>query len=130
MNASATSEHAIVVRQAELADAEAIHSTFTGPKAIAGTLRISHPSLERWRKRLAELPPDDYLLVATVADEVVGNPGLHIASKSPRRGHVGGIGMSVRDDKQGRGAGTTLMRAAVGLADARLHPTFRTVAES
>ena len=130
MNASAASEHAIVVRRAELADAEAIHSTFTGPKAIAGTLQIPYPSLEMWRKRLAELPPDDYLLVATVADEVVGNPGLHGASKSPRRRHVGGMGMSVRDDKQGRGVGTTVIRAAVERADARLDPTFRTAGES
>ena len=59
--------HPIVVRRAEPGDAEAIHSTFTGPRVIAGTLQVPYPSVEMWRKRLAEFPSTDYLLVATVA---------------------------------------------------------------
>jgi putative acetyltransferase len=59
--------------------------------------------------------------VATIAGEVVGNLGLHAASKSPRRRHVGMIGMAVRDDRQGRGVGTALMRAALELADGWLN---------
>ena len=77
--------------------------TFLGPRAIAGTLQLPYPSVEMWRRRLAEFPADDYLLVATIDGEVVGNLGLHAASKSPRRRHVGNIGMAVRDDRQGRG---------------------------
>lgn len=43
--------------------------------------------------------------------------GPVIASHSnPRRHHVGQIGMAVRDDWQGKGAGTALMQAAVDLA--------------
>ena len=110
--------HPIVVRRAEPADAEAIHETFLGPRAIAGTLQLPYPSVESWRKRLAEFPADQYLLVATIAGEVVGNLGLHAASKSPRRRHVGDIGMAVRDDRQGRGVGTALLQAAIELADA------------
>ena len=121
MTAVSVSGHPIVVRRAELADAEAIHSTFTGPNAIAGTLQIPYPSVEVWRKRLAEFPPDDYFLVATVAGEVVGNLGLHSASKSPRRRHVGNIGVAVRDDRQGCGVGTALMKAAIELADGWLN---------
>ena len=113
--------HPIVVRRAEPGDAEAIHATFTGPRAIAGTLQLPYPSVEQWRKRLAEFPPGDHLLVATIAGEVVGNLGLHAASKSPRRKHVATIGMAVRDDRQGRGVGSALLLAAVELADGWLN---------
>jgi putative acetyltransferase len=113
--------HPIVVRRAEPGDAEAIHATFLGPRAIAGTLQLPYPSVERWRKRITEFAPEDYLLVATIAGEVVGNLGLHVASKSPRRRHVGALGMAVRDDRQRRGVGTALMRAAIELADGWLN---------
>ena len=113
--------HPIVIRRAEPADAEAIHSTFTGPKVIAGTLQLPYPSIEMWRKRLTELSPSDFLLVATIDGDVIGNLGLHEAGKSPRRRHVGSIGLSVRDDNQGRGVGTALMSAAIQLADGWLN---------
>lgn len=113
--------HPIVIRRAEAADAEAIHQTFLGPRVIAGTLQLPYPSVEMWRRRLAEFPADDCLLVACIGGEVVGNLALHAASKSPRRRHVANIGMAVRDDRQGRGVGTALLQAAVGLADAWLN---------
>jgi putative acetyltransferase len=115
------SGHPVVIRRAELADAEAIHSTFSGAKAIAGTLQIPYGSVEMWRKRLADFPTDDYLLVATVAGEVVGNLGLHNVSKSPRRRHVGTVGVAVRDDRQGRGIGSELIKAAIELSDGWLN---------
>jgi putative acetyltransferase len=114
--------HPVVVRRAEPGDAEAIHATFLGARAIAGTLQLPYPSVEMWRRRLAEgVSATDYLLVATIAGEVVGNLGLHAASKSPRRRHVGDIGMAVRDDRQRRGVGTALMQAAIELADGWLN---------
>ena len=113
--------HPIVIRRAEPADAEAMHEMFLGPRTIAGTLQMPYPSVEMWRKRLAEVALDDYLLVATVAGEAVGNLGLHVAGKSPRRRHVGAIGMSVRDDRHGRGVGTALLEAGIGLADGWLN---------
>jgi len=51
----------------------------------------------------------------------VGNLGLHAASKSPRRRHVGALGMAVRDDRQRRGVGTALMQAGIELADGWLN---------
>jgi putative acetyltransferase len=116
-----TAGHPVVIRRAEPGDAEAIHQTFLGPRAIAGTLQMPYPSVEMWRKRLAEFSPDDFLLVATVAGEVVGNFGLHAASKSPRRRHVGAVGIAVRDDRQRRGVGTALLKAGVELADGWLN---------
>jgi putative acetyltransferase len=113
--------HPIVIRRAELRDAEAVHAIFAGPKVIAGTLQLPYPSVELWRKRLTEMSPFDYSLVATIDGDVVGNLGLHAAGKTPRRRHVGSIGMSVRDDRQGRGVGTALMKAAIELADGWLN---------
>ncbi len=113
--------HPIVVRRAEPRDAEAVHAIFAGPKAIAGTLQLPYPSVELWRKRLTEVSPFDYVLVATIDSDVVGNLGLHEAGKTPRRRHVGSIGMSVRDDRQGRGVGSALMKAAIELADGWLN---------
>ncbi len=108
---------AIHVRRAEPRDAEALQANFASPNALAGTLQLPYPGVEMWRKRLAEWPADDFLLVAEVGGEVVGNAGLHSAGRSPRRRHAGSIGMSVRDDWQGKGVGTALMAAIVDLAE-------------
>jgi len=113
--------HPIVIRRAEPRDAEAVHAIFAGPKVIAGTLQLPYPSVELWRKRLTEVSPFDYSLVATIDGDVVGNLGLHAAGKTPRRRHVGSIGMAVRDDRHGRGVGTALMNAAIELADGWLN---------
>ncbi len=109
---------AITVRRAEPRDAEAMQATFAMPRAQAGTLQLPYPSVEMWRKRLQDgVGSEDFVLVAEVDGRVVGNLGLHVASKSPRRRHAGYIGMSVHDDWQGKGVGTALMTAAVNLAD-------------
>ncbi len=105
------------IRRAELADAEAIRATMASPKAMAGTLQLPLPTAEMWRKRLVDHGPDDYLLVAEADGEVIGNLGLHPVSKSPRRRHAAGVGMSVRDDWHGRGIGAALLAAAVDIAD-------------
>ena len=109
---------AIAIRRAEPRDAEAMQATFAMPRAQAGTLQAPYPSVEMWRKRLQDgVGSDDFVLVAEVDGEVVGNLGLHLASKSPRRRHAGYLGMSVHDDWQGRGVGTALLAAAIDLAD-------------
>jgi putative acetyltransferase len=48
---------------------------------------------------------------------VIGQLGLRTFPHSPRRRHVGQLGMAVRDDWQGKGVGTALMQAAIDLAD-------------
>jgi len=107
----------ITIRHIEPSDAEAVAKIFTGPKAIWGTLQIPFPSVEMWRKRLAEPPEGMYGLVACIDGEVVGQLGLHTFPNRPRRRHAAGLGMAVRDDWQGKGVGTALMRAALDLAD-------------
>lgn len=105
------------IRRAEPADYEAVFKIYSGPRAVAGTLQLPFPSAEVWRKRLAEPPEGVFSLLACVENEVVGQLSLHTFPNHPRRRHVGQIGMAVRDDWQGRGAGTALMQAAVDLAD-------------
>ena len=80
-------------------------------------------SIEQWRKRLAEPPEGLVSLVACVDSEVVGQLSLQTFPTRPRRRHVGHIGMAVRDDWQGKGAGTALMQAAIDLADKWLNLT-------
>ena len=106
----------VTVRRATTDDAEAVCAVFAQPRAMAGTLQLPFPSAELWRKRIADLPPDDVLLVAEVTGEVVGNAGLHANGRGRRR-HVANVGMSVRDDWQGRGIGTALLAALIDIAD-------------
>ena len=105
------------VRRAEPEDYKSMHQIFTNPKVIRGTLQLPFPSAELWRKRLAEPPEGTFNLLVCVEDEIIGQLGLHTFPNHPRRRHVGQIGMAVRDDWHGKGAGTALMGSAVDLAD-------------
>jgi L-phenylalanine/L-methionine N-acetyltransferase len=107
----------IIIRRAEPSDYEAMQQIFLGPKAVWGTLQLPFPSVDVWRKRLAEPPEGFFLLAACAGREVVGQLGLHTFPSRPRRHHAGQIGMAVRDDWQGKGVGTALMQAGVDLAD-------------
>ena len=113
----------ICVRHAEPDDYEALHRIFSGPKAVAGTLQLPLTSAETWRNRLAEPPEGLFSLVACADGEVVGSLGLETSPTRWRMRHAGSIGMAVRDDWQGKGVGTALMRAALDLADNWLNLT-------
>ena len=105
------------IRRAEPSDAEAVRKIFEFSSVIRGTLQLPYPSAENWRNRLAEPPDGTFNLLACVDNEVVGQLGLHTFPHFPRRRHVGQIGMAVRDDWHGKGAGTALMQAMLDLAD-------------
>lgn len=107
----------VTIRRAEPGDYEAIAKIFTYPKVIWGTLQVPYPSVEQWRKKIAEAQEGIYSLVACNDSEVIGQIALHTFPNHPRRHHVAGLGMMVRDDWQGRAIGTQLMQAAVDLAD-------------
>ncbi len=113
----------ITIRHTEPSDYEAVQRIFSNPKVVWGTLQLPFPSIEFWRKRLAEPPEGMFSLVGCAEGEVVGQLGLHTFPTHPRRRHVGQIGMAVRDDWQGKGVGTALMQAAVDLADNWLNLT-------
>ncbi|MBA3950971.1 MAG: GNAT family N-acetyltransferase [Rubrobacter sp.] len=113
----------IMVRHAEPSDAEALHRLFQARSVIAGTLQLPFPKLSLWRERLQNTPEGLYQLVACIEEEVVGSLTLHTSPTRQRMRHVGSIGMAVRDDWQGRGVGTELMRAALDLAENWLNLT-------
>ena len=109
--------HAYSVRRAVPGDYAAFHRILSGPQAIWGTLQLPYASPDIWQKRLAEPAEGMYYLLACVEGEVVGEITLQTFPGRPRRKHAGTIFMAVRDDWRGRGAGTSLMQAAVDLAD-------------
>ena len=112
-----------LIRRAEPDDYEAVRQVFAGPKVVWGTLQLPFASAESWRKRLAEPGEGTYFLVACANDEVIGQLGLHTFPNVPRRRHAGWIGMAVRDDWQGKGAGGALVQAAIDLASNWLNLT-------
>lgn len=105
------------IRRAEPGDYEAVMRVLAGPRAVWGTLQLPYPSAEFWRKRMAEPAEGYYSLLACVDAEVVGELGLITFPNAPRRRHAARLGMAVRDDWQGKGAGSALMQAAVDMAD-------------
>lgn len=107
----------LAIRHATPADCEAIHRIFSGPKAIWGTLHVPFASPEAQRKWLTEPEPGRVLLLACHEADVAGILGLHTHSDRPRRRHAAKFGMAVRDDLQGKGVGTALLKAALDLAD-------------
>jgi len=114
----------VMIRRTEPSDYEAVQRILASPKVVWGTLQLPFPSIEQWRKRLAEPPEGLFSLVACVENnEVVGQLALQTFPNRPRRRHVGQIGMAVRDDWQGKRVGTALMQAAIDLADNWLNLT-------
>ncbi|UCC14263.1 MAG: GNAT family N-acetyltransferase [Gammaproteobacteria bacterium] len=106
----------IDIRHAEPGDYEALREIHSQPKVVRGTMMLPFPSVESWKKRLAEKPTSLYCLVACVDDELVGTLSLKHETH-PRRRHAGYVGMSVHDLWQGRGIGSALMEAVIELAD-------------
>ena len=105
----------IVVRGMNRADAAALWEVFSCPGVIRGTLQLPYQSRDEIERRFADPQPGNYVLVAEVDGKVVGNLGLHV--NRGRRAHSASLGMMVHDAYQGRGVGTALMNAAIGLAD-------------
>ncbi|MGE5073951.1 MAG: GNAT family N-acetyltransferase [Anaerolineae bacterium] len=105
------------IRRAEPGDYEAVRRVLSGPKAVWGTLQLPYPTAEFWRRRMAEPVDGYYSLLACAGNDVVGELGLITFPNAPRRRHAARIGMAVRDDWQGKGAGTALMQATVDFAE-------------
>lgn len=89
-----------------------------GPVATSGTLQNPFTPLVQRERRFTFDDPNVLFIVAEPLDSggCVGNLGMHRAPRH-RRVHTAGIGMSVRDDWQGRGVGSALMASALDVAD-------------
>jgi len=106
------------IRRTLPSDAEAVARVFEGPRALAGTVQLPFPSAEVWRLRLGQETEATLIsLVACVKGGVIGILGLHLQSAVARRAHAAELGMTVRDDWQGRGVGHALLSAALEMAD-------------
>jgi len=113
----------LTIRRAEADDCDAIYEMFTASTVYSGTLQLPYPSRESWRRRLSENTDSVYNLVGIIDGQIVGMAGVHTFPTKPRRRHAGAIGISVREDWQGKGVGKELMRAIVDLADNWLNLT-------
>ena len=105
----------ILIRGMEPADLPDITEAWNQPKAYAGTLQLPFTSLETRQARHAA-HPGSTRLVAVIDGKAIGMIFLG-REESPRRSHVGSLGMAVHDAYAGRGVGTALMAAVVDLAD-------------
>jgi len=111
------------IRRAEPDDCAAVHEMFSSPEVFPGTLQLPYPSLEDWKRQLAQPPEGLYNLVAVSGEHVIGMVTVITFPNKPRRKHAGTFGISVHPDWQGKGVGTALLRAAIDLADNWLNLT-------
>ena len=112
----------VVIRHSEPGDYGAVRLVYSSPKAMAGTLELPFSPDRNWQEKLAEDREGNPSLVACVRGEVVGHLALSVYA-NPRTRHSGHFGIAVRDDWQGRGVGTALVRAALDIADNWLNLT-------
>ena len=105
------------IRRATPADADALHAIFTSPGVVPNTLQRPFKSRAETRQRIATTPENIHALVAlSPVGEVIGNAGLILATRQRLR-HSASLFLMVRDDWQGKGVGSQLMKAVLDLAD-------------
>ncbi|MEJ8813712.1 GNAT family N-acetyltransferase [Variovorax ureilyticus] len=115
-----TGRPAMQVRRARTTDAEAFAQMMSDPEVYPQLLQMPYGDTDLWRERLTKMcaaNQEGLLLVVEAHGEVIGAAGLHSTGPSPRRRHVMYIGIQVRSDWQGRGAGTLLMKSLCDYAD-------------
>jgi L-phenylalanine/L-methionine N-acetyltransferase len=106
----------VVIRHSEPEDYRAVHLVYSSRRAMAETLGVPFSSEREWREELSRRRDDGVSIVACLQGEVVGHLALSIYM-NPRTRHAGHFGIAVRDDWQGKGLGSELMKACVDLAD-------------
>lgn len=106
----------VIVRHAEIRDAEDLHEIYSQPALYRDTLQLPHPTIEKWKSHITSLPTGHYSLVACLDDKAVGQLTL-MAQSSPRRSHVATFGLGVNEKYQGQGVASALMREMVSLCD-------------
>ncbi len=105
------------IRSAEPSDYAGLQVLHTQPGVIHGTLQLPFASQEFWRQRCLDWKENWRVLVACEGEQIIGSAVLVVAPGSPRRRHVGEIGLGVHDGWQRRGVGSALLGELLGLAD-------------
>ncbi|VVN75874.1 GNAT family N-acetyltransferase [Pseudomonas fluorescens] len=106
----------ITIERFSEAHIDGITALYNDPAVARQVLQMPFQTREVWRKRIA---PDNERLLQLVAvhqGAVIGNCGLEQFSRI-RRSHCGNIGMAVAVAWQGKGVGSTLLAAALEVAD-------------
>ena len=105
----------LLIRATRISDAEGVAALNNLPGVRTGTLRLPYESLEQTRKWLESHGPGSLSIVAEHDSKIIRSAGLH---RYPgRRSHAAALGMAVRDDCQGKGVGTALLRELIDAAD-------------
>ncbi|AUH49919.1 GNAT family N-acetyltransferase [Chromobacterium sp. ATCC 53434] len=106
------------IRHLEPDDAADLSELAADASVYGNTLQLPYPSAGAMAARVArQLGAGRYQLVCEAADgRVVASAGLWRFEEA-RLGHIGGLGINVHRDWQGRGAGKLLMAALLDLAD-------------
>jgi len=105
----------LIIRPVSLQDATALWTIAREPGVIETTLGLPSMRLEQRTKSLSELSENDHYLVAEKATHVVGLAGLTVGRGRLR--HSGYLFIYVSTAYQGRGIGTSLLRALLDVAD-------------
>lgn len=106
-----------IIRPAEPGDAPALAALRRMPGVFENTLGLPSARLEQSRRFLEQMDANQHEFVAVLPDgTVAGACGLTV-NANPRLRHSGSVGLFVRADWQGRGAGTALLKAVLDLAD-------------
>jgi len=103
------------IRARRTSDADGIAELVNLPGYRFGTSRLPYHSPDEVRGWIEKTPSANLALVAVVADQIVGDGGLH--RFSGRQLHVAGVGLGVHDAWTGKGVGTALLAALVEAAD-------------
>lgn len=106
----------IDIRRAVASDKTAVKSIYDCENAYRNTLHLPDPSLDNWAAYVSNSPDFFYSYLAFIDDEAVGNIGFEVCT-SPRRRHVGSLGMGVKDKYQGLGVGSALLKTVIDLSD-------------
>ena len=107
----------ITIRALEVSDSDALFALQQYPKVRRGTLKMPYRSAAETRQKLENRPDSLYWLVAIeeAQGQLVGT--ISLAQGKLSRRHAGYIGMAVRDDYQGQGIGSQLLREVIDIAD-------------
>lgn len=106
----------IEIRHVEPEDYAQLHKLYSEEQVFGDTLQLPFPASGLWQKRLADIAPGTYNLVACFGERVVGQITLHV-NPSMRRRHTATFGMGVHPDFQGQGVGSRLLAAVLDLCD-------------
>lgn len=109
-------ESGITLERLNPSHLEGITALYREPAVYRQTLQMPFLSPEIWRKRLASDDERVMQLVALHQGTVIGNITLEQFSRI-RRSHAGSFGMGVAREWQGKGVGSTLLAAALDIAD-------------